>query len=210
MAPPFFPLVGALVGVILGLLRLMAQPIAGEAFGAAVVVCGLAFLTRGMHLDGLADTLDALGSGRDREGMLQVMKDSPIGAFGALGISALLILKFSLLLPLGGWKPVVLFPCLGRAGLLIPMARLPYLRRKGMLSPFHPLQGDVALKGFLFTAALAVLLGGLKGLLALGLVIVFCLLFSHYLRKRIGGMTGDTLGATVEVAEVVALIGLNL
>ena len=209
-APPYFPLAGALLGMVLAAVYGLGDALVGRGFAAAAAVCALAALTGGIHLDGLADTFDALGSGRDR--MLEVMRDPHIGTFGVVAVGCMLILKFSLLLklPQGGWRTLVLFPALGRMGLLVPLCSLPYLRGEGKVSPFLPPQRGTFLRGLLFTAVLGALLYGLRGLLALSLVLGFCYLLSSLFRMRLGGMTGDVLGATVEMAEVVALVGLNL
>ena len=163
-------------------------------------------------MDGLADTFDALGSGRDREGMLQVMRDPHVGTFGVVAVGCVLILKFSLLLklPQGGWRALVLFPALGRMGLLVPLCSLPYLRGEGKVSPFLPPRRGTFLRGLLFTAVLGALFYGLRGLLALSLVLGFCYLLSSFFQRRLGGMTGDVLGATVEMAEVVSLLCLKV
>jgi len=211
-APPHFPLAGALLGMVLAAVYGLGGALVGRGFAAAAAVCALAALTGGIHLDGLADTFDALGSGRDREGMLQVMRDPHVGTFGVVAVGCVLILKFSLLLklPQGGWRALVLFPALGRMGLLVPLCSLPYLRGEGKVSPFLPPRRGTFLRGLLFTAVLGALFYGLRGLLALSLVLGFCYLLSSLFRRRLGGMTGDVLGATVEMAEVVALVGLNL
>ena len=211
-APPYFPLAGALMGAAIGALYGLCEALVGRGFAAAAAVCALAVLSRGVHLDGLADTFDALGSGRDREGMLEVMRDPHIGTFGVAAVGGVLILKFSLLLelPQGGWRAVVLFPALGRMGLLVPLCSLPYLRRDGKVSPFLPPRKGTFLRGLLFSVVLGGLIYGLRGLLALTLVLGFCYLLCRLFRRKLGGMTGDVLGATVEMAEVVALVGLSL
>lgn len=211
-APPYFPLAGALLGAIITGIYAMGKAWVGQGFAAAAAVCALTLLTRGVHLDGLADTFDALGSGKEREEMLQVLRDPHVGTFGVVAVSCVLILKFSLLLnlPQGGWRALVLFPALGRMGLLVPLCFLPYLRGEGKVSPFLPPQRGAFLGGLLFTAVLGALLYGFRGLLALILVLGFCYLLSSFFRRRLGGMTGDVLGATVEMAEVVSLLCLKV
>ena len=99
-APPYFPMAGALLGMVLAAIYGLGDALVGRGFAAAAAVCALALLTRGVHLDGLADTFDALGGGRDREGMLEVMRDPHVGTFGVAAVGCVLILKFSLLLKL--------------------------------------------------------------------------------------------------------------
>jgi adenosylcobinamide-GDP ribazoletransferase len=211
--PPYFPLVGALLGIIVWGIYEIVVILAGKATGATAAVVTMAFLTRGLHLDGLADTFDALGSGKTGKKALAVMKDPQIGPFGAVAVLSILLLKGALIYdlpPEAIWRPLMLFPIMGRMGVLLPLCFLPYAREKGIVTVFQPSGNRTFLGGLGLSLILALVLGGIGGLAALSSTLLFCYLFSVFLMKKVGGITGDTLGATVELAEVAALLSIHL
>jgi adenosylcobinamide-GDP ribazoletransferase len=104
----------------------------------------------------------------------------------------------------------MLFPVMGRMGVLLPLCFLPYARGKGIVTVFQPSGNRTFLGGLGFSLALALVLGGIGGLAVLFSTLLFCYLFSVFLRKKVGGITGDTLGATEELAEVAALLSIHL
>src|SRR5690606_8532703 len=131
-----FPLVGAVVGalaavVLAGAARVLPPEIAGARACAA-----LALATGGLHLDGLADTFDALGSGRDRDGRLEVMRDSRIGAHGATALALVLVVEIACFarLAAAGTEAVAgvdAAVAVARALVAVAMARHPYARTRG-------------------------------------------------------------------------------
>jgi len=173
------------------------------------MVLGLSILTRGLHLDGLADSVDALLGPREKA--LEIMRDPHIGTFGTLAIVGVILAKFVLLLNLGrDWHALLLFPTLGRMAALLPMYSLPYLRGEGKVSPFLPMGKGTLGVGLLFSLALSSLLLWPVGVVVFGIVLFYGLAVSLYLKRRLGGVTGDLLGATVETAEVVSLMTLGV
>lgn len=205
----WFPLAGALLGALLaaghaGLAVLLPPPAA-----AAFTVVLWAFLTRGLHLDGLADTFDGIGGGYCRESRLAIMKDSRLGTFGGIAVASALVLKISLLAGTGrtaALQALFLAPVLGRWAILFALRFFPSARPGGM--------GDLFRKGCtsgcLFTGtAAAVLLaaaaGGVPGILLLPLVPLSALLFSWWLASLLGGLTGDSYGAVCELSEILSL-----
>ncbi len=211
----WFPWVGALLGVIygaaaLGLGRVWPLPVAAAGLVALTVI-----LSRGLHLDGLADTLDGLGGGRDPETRLAVMKDSRLGAFGAIGLGLALLLKYALLLALleqGRLAGLVLFPALSRWGMVYLAYLSPYARPEGGLG--RAMTEGVTPRTLggatLFALALSLVLFRVQGLLVLaaaGLAVLGC---SRFFRQKLGGVTGDVLGAANELLEVLVLGGLTL
>ncbi len=212
-SPPYFPLVGALLGVIVWGTHEIVVRLAGDATGAVTAVAALAVLTRGLHLDGLSDTFDALGSGKTGEDALAVMRDPRTGPFGAVAVLCILLLKGALIYdlpPAAIWRPLILFTLMGRMGILVPLCFFPYVRKKGIVTVFLPSGGRVFLGGLVFALPLSWVLCGISGLAVLSGTLLFCYLFSLFLRRRVGGMTGDTLGATLELAEVVTLFSIHL
>jgi adenosylcobinamide-GDP ribazoletransferase len=212
-SPSYFPLIGALLGAaVWGVYEIVVRG-TGEASGVVSAIVTLAILTRGLHLDGLADTFDALGSGKQGKAALAVMRDPQIGPFGAVAILCILFLKGVLIYDLPHaaiWRPLILFPVMGRMGVLIPLCFFPYARKEGIVRVFLPSGGLIFLGGLIFALPLAWVLCGVSGLGVLGSTLLFCLLFSLVLKKRIGGVTGDILGATVELGEVIALFSIHL
>lgn len=171
----------------------------------------LALVTRGLHLDGLADTFDAMGSGRPAEDALRIMKDSHIGALGAVSLILVLFLKASALSEVshrGLWQVFVLAPCLSRWGLNVLAASSSYARPAGGLGkPFVgrktwrtlPVSGATAL-------AAAWFLAGIWGIEVFLGVVFWSLATAFYFRRRFGGVTGDVLGAHLELTETLLVL----
>ncbi|HRV98963.1 MAG TPA: adenosylcobinamide-GDP ribazoletransferase, partial [Aminobacteriaceae bacterium] len=128
-ASGWFPVAGAVLGAILYAAALLFHRSFSPLPASALVVALWAFLTRGFHLDGLADTFDGIGGGFDRESRLAVMKDSRLGTFGGTALAAALLLKTVILAEFGGRLEVlVIAPALGRWGILIAMRFFPSAR----------------------------------------------------------------------------------
>jgi adenosylcobinamide-GDP ribazoletransferase len=213
-ALPFFPLVGALLGAALwGLALACGQlPPAGWAEGAAAAaVVGGIVLTRGLHLDGLADWADGFGGGRDRESTLRIMKDPATGAFGVLAIAAVLILKFvavARLATLGTALWLVAAAAVSRTVQVDLIVWLPYARAEGgKAGPFvRDARAGHLLLALLAAAAIAVGVFGPLGAAALGAGGLLGRLFGLWCRRRVGGVTGDLLGAASELVETALLV----
>ncbi len=189
-----------------GLVEFQEIPVLLEG---VVLVAVLALLTRGIHLDGLMDTYDALAGGHDRERRLELLRDPHAGAFGVVAVVLLLLAKVSALAALPGesrlWT-IVLVPCLSRWAILVVMDRFPYVRREGLGTPF--LQGSsrrsLLAGSAVALVATAILTGpvGLLLVLAAGLV---AWAVGAWAKRRIGGVTGDIYGAACETSETVVL-----
>ncbi len=210
----WFPWVGALLGLIflgawLGLSRVLPLP------AAAGLLLGLSvWITGGLHLDGLADTLDGLGGGRTPEERLGVMKDSRVGAFGVMSLVVVLLLKFACFLAAGqkGWgAEFILYPIVSRWGMVFLAYLSPYARPEGGLGQaMTAVSRRTAAGAGLSALGLAVLLLRVEGLLLWAGAGILIWLLSWYFRKTLGGVTGDVLGAANEVVEVAVLLGALL
>lgn len=206
----WFPWVGLILGLAhlaagLGLLWLLPAPAA-----AALLLAFTVFLTRGLHLDGLADTLDGLGGGQTPEARLAIMKDSRLGAFGGLGLGLVLLLKFSFLwmiLEQGLWRGLVLTPLTSRWGLVFLAYLCPYARREGGLGQAVTEGATAALtaKATVPALLLALLVGGWPGPALLALIALAVWGLSAYFHEKLGGVTGDAYGAAHEVLELLSL-----
>ena len=213
----FFPLVGLLAGSILaGVAVLTGGWLPGTVRSTLLVTLSV-FITGGLHCDGLMDSADGLFSGRARERMLEIMKDSRVGSFGVVAIFLLLLWKWALLhdLPDSLLVPALIsMMTFGRFAMILAILRFPYARPEGMGKAFALYAGTHSLG-----PALATLLGLLAvfyfvtGPLVCGIAaaaalaaILFAFWFGRWTTHKLGGMTGDTYGAVTELSELVVLI----
>jgi adenosylcobinamide-GDP ribazoletransferase len=209
---PWFPVIGLLLGAVAAAAAWAISLVAPPMVSAAVVVILLLSFSGCLHMDGLSDTADGLLSSRSRERILEIMKDSHIGAMGVVAIVCVLLLKFAALasLPAGRlWPAVLLMPLAGRCAIVLHMAVLPYARPEGLGAVFYrrrPRWAAVWAAAVLGMAAYGVL--GVEGLIVWAACIVVTLAFSAYVYRKIGGATGDTLGAVCEIIEIVPALTL--
>lgn len=212
----WFPLVGLMIGgtLVAGLqLFTMIFPPLVTALLIAVLD---AWLTRALHLDGLADTADGFGGGRTREDVLRIMRDHAIGSYGAVALILVIAIKASALAVLierhraGPW--LVLMPMLGRWSVVLLSAMQPYARHseKEGASPDGAVSDFVGRVELIVASATAVpiafALASWRGLAVALLVLAVSGLWGWYCRRRIGGITGDTLGAGVEISETLVML----
>jgi adenosylcobinamide-GDP ribazoletransferase len=201
----YFPIVGMLIGFILVLTLFLFGFLPGLVKSAAILIISI-FITGGIHLDGFADTCDGLYGLKTKEKALEIMRDSHIGAIGAMGTVALLLLKFSLLVSIPQevlWKILVLMVIFARWALVLACFSAKYARKEGKAKYFIEYAGRrEILIGGLFTLASFLLLMKIEGLILFFISIVPVFLFISYVKKKIEGMTGDTIGATSEIAEI--------
>lgn len=212
----WYPVVGLLIGGVLVTADLvLASFLAAEVVNAVLILL-LVLLTRGLHQDGLADTLDGLAGGRTPAERLSIMRDPRIGAIGATGLFLSLILRYAGLvaLPEELRVPALLcMPAVGRCAMVMAAWSSPYARLEGGLAALF-LTHLSWLQALASTSILALALGfafGLKGAVVI-LVIVVGVVLAMWVgcRTWFGGITGDTLGATNELMEIVFLLGLPL
>lgn len=138
----YFPLVGGIIGLLLAAVAYAVQYYGGNQVPVHVLAAGLIFLevliTGGLHCDGFMDTIDGVFSGRSRERMLEIMKDSRVGAFGAIAFSLLVLVKYSLYLDI---KPAFLpvaclaMPVVSRMAVVLAITLFPYARKEGLEKP---------------------------------------------------------------------------
>ncbi len=208
----WFPFVGALLGLILSL-GIFLFSFLPQMVIAALILAGSVIITGGMHLDGFADTCDGLCVFTAKERALEIMRDSRIGTMAAVGMVILLILKFSILatMPQGiMWKYLVLMAAFARWAQVLSCFSSRYARQEGKAKYFIEYASWRELTiGGVFILSLFILLLGIKGLGLFLVSILPILILLNYIKSKIGGMTGDTIGAINEVAEAgVLLFGL--
>lgn len=205
------------VGLLLGLLLWLAHLLLGQTpalLQAAIILALWVGLSGGLHLDGLADTADAwVGGFGDRERTLTIMKDPRSGPIAVVVLALLLLLKFAALLTLlqaGQGIYLLLLPWLGRSLLPLLLATTPYVRAGGLGQALVDHLPRRQLPWVLGLHVLAMLLLGWQALLALGAALLLFVWLRRSLVQRLGGTTGDTAGALVELAECGALLVLAL
>lgn len=205
----YYPLVGLLIGFLLvGLNALLEH--AADPLRAALLLAAWVLVTGALHLDGLADSADALVAGRgDRERTLMVLKDPYCGPMGATALVVILLVKYSALIAIleaGASVALATVPVLARAALPLLFLTTPYVRPQGLGSPLAAhLPSKPAVAVIAASAAAAVAVAGMPGIGALMVSAALFLFLRALLIRRIGGTTGDTAGALVELTETVAL-----
>lgn len=205
----WFPLVGLVLGLC-ATAPVYLFPAAPPLMLAVLVAALLAFLTRGLHLDGLADVADGFGGGYTRERRLEIMKDSRTGPLGALALIFAVLFKVAALhtlIPAHCWTGMLLAPVLSRLAMVLGAYRMPHARKTGGLAtPFlEAMTFHQVVLAVLLSAAILVCFDLKFAALSLGIV-AWCAMLARILAQRwLGGMTGDVLGALNEVAEVAVL-----
>lgn len=206
----YFPVVGLLIGLMLAALSWMLGLILPAAVVNILLVIALVVITGALHLDGLADTCDGLGGYRTPEERLEVMRDSRIGGFGAIGVSCLLLAEYVSLnsVPVGLLMgALVLMPVLSRWAMVYAVFAYPYARPSGLGKAFkQQATWQKMVIATIVALAVAMILFQLAGLALMLGVWLITLAMAAYLKRKFGGLTGDTYGAMAEVTEVGVLI----
>jgi adenosylcobinamide-GDP ribazoletransferase len=210
-AAKYFPLVGVLVGLIAAAiygLTILIWPI--ELAVLASMVATL-WLTGAFHEDGLADAADGLGGGWQKEQVLTIMRDSRLGSFGAIALFLALLTKFEALTHLSApLLPAIMLAghSLSRFAAVLVIYTQPYVRDEGKAKPLATkLSRNELLLAGLFGLAPLILFAH-RFLLAIVPVVLVWFWFSHMLKKRLGGYTGDCLGAMQQLCEIAFYLGV--
>ncbi len=212
----YFPFVGFVIGVVLvyadkGLLWFFPDSISN-----VFILLLSVLITRALHMDGLADSVDGLMGGRDRESRLAIMKDSRIGTAGVLAIAFVLLVKYTCLNNLfGEYKTAALLtaPAFSRWAQMLMMFKSNYGRREGMGKAFvgHVRSGGLVAASILSLAISAFVIVDeprtviLAGAIPLA-VACFTLLWRWFVVRKVGGITGDSIGAVSEMTEALTLM----
>lgn len=217
----------ALAGIVIALpaavlLFVLLEAGLSPLFAAALCVCCLLLVAGGLHEDGLADCADGFGGGSSRERVLEIMKDSTIGAYGGLALAMSVLLRTAGIAAIAaGSQPwaaalaIVGVAALSRAAMVWHWRALPAARADGVAVAAGQPESRTALFAVVSGAVLAAILtapaAGPEGAaLSLLLTAGACIGFTRLARARIGGHTGDTIGASQQICEVAALLGLAL
>ncbi|MGA2642164.1 MAG: adenosylcobinamide-GDP ribazoletransferase [Spirochaetia bacterium] len=202
-----YPAAGLVIGVLLAAAAAGAEWIFPPPVAAVLLTGVSVLLTGAIHLDGLADCADAFYGSRDRETVLSILKDPRIGTMGGAAIGLSLLLRAASFLSL---PAAILIPALpvmsmfSRATVLAAMRVLPYVRAEsGIIS-----SRETSRPSLVVLAVAVTLLAAALFPVPVCASLVACILFWRLSWKKIGGCTGDVLGATIEIAEIVFLLGM--
>lgn len=212
-----FPFVGLILAFLLflfvGLLDLIGVPDSGPLMPVLVIAFYI-FLSGGLHIDGLADSIDGFYSGRDRERILSIMQDPHIGTFGVLGILMVYLLNVASL-----WEltipEILMFPYIARINAYLMASLLPYAKESGMGKTFvDEARPAIAALHYVIMGVVFLLAFSRYYLVMMAVATMFSLLFavlaaalSH---KKIGGLTGDSMGFIVELSQMGYLVAFHI
>lgn len=207
----FFPVIGLLIGIVGAIAVFLLQIIFPPTVVAIISIVYLAFISGCLHLDGLSDSADGLFSARSRERSLEIMKDSRVGAMGVVVVVCVLLAKFAALSSMDGSTlclAVFFMPIVGRCSIIFTMAFQKYAREEGGIGALFYSDSS---RGAAFVAAAFLLLlllfvaPSYLLFLVAGVMLTISL-FAAFCSSKIGGATGDTLGAMCELTEMATAI----
>jgi adenosylcobinamide-GDP ribazoletransferase len=200
------------LGSILVLVNFLLEPFASPTLLSVIIVGLLAFMTRGLHLDGVGDTFDGLGAGGDPERMLSIMDDSRTGVFGLVAIVLVLLLKIHALesIDLDRWRALLVALILGRWSMVLLAYRANAARPGLGARLVNQLQTKHFVIATFLTLVLVVMVWRLNAIVMMAWVAIFTIASKRYLHRRLGGVTGDTCGAVGELSETSVMVFLAL
>ncbi len=209
----FFPIAGLLIGLVVATIWFASAQFLPPLVAAGLAILAGIVITGGLHEDGLADCADGLGGVVDKERALEIMRDSRIGTYGTLALITTTGLRWVSLAGLSiasGFSALIIAHTASRAAISMAMKYSDYARQSGL---GDQVSGRISNTEFLLTtliaAAAAYIFGEFLGLLALIAGFAVTTLFLRYLIHRLGGYTGDGLGAMQQLCEITILITLS-
>ena len=206
----YFPAIGALIGLVAGIVFVVTTAVSTPLLGGAVAVAVLCVVTGAIHLDGLADSADGLLASGDAERRLTVMRDPRLGSYGVVAIVVVLVLDVAALasMPTGrGIAALVIAGALSRLATLSVIAFVPYVRTSGLgVAAWDARRRTADLAIGVSSTAFVCLLDWRRALAALPVVAVSAVALAVLARRRVGGATGDVCGATAELCQLAVLL----
>lgn len=212
----FFSLIGAVLGACYALIAylllifLPMHQIELPKHVISVILLALPILlTGGLHCDGFMDTMDGVFSGRSRERMLEIMKDSCVGSNAVTAFVLYLLMQWALLLdfpPAETVAALFVMPIIARLNMALAVLCYPYARPEGMGKAFADYANRRSLLFAIVSALILVFPVGIFAIISMGVALVFGCWFSRYVTKLLGGLTGDVYGAVSQLTELVVLL----
>ena len=213
----YFPIVGLIMGGLGAVLSLALDQVMPTQASNVLIILFFVVITGGLHLDGLADTVDAIASGQERRGKLKVMKDGAIGPMGVAAVTIVLLLQFIFLNNLTATPrllAIIVVPAIARWPMVLLLWRLPAARKDGLA---HIFTKETRFASFLISSlfTLVIIAGasymlGWANLLIIPILILIAVFAAKVFRYFFGGTTGDTLGATVELSAAIIFLAISL
>lgn len=209
----YFPLIGLLLGLLLvGINKVLLVLNFDQLIANIILVISLILLTGGIHMDGVADTADAFLSRKNKEEMLVIMRDSHIGSMGVLSLISIILLKVAFLSCASiqsKTAPLLLMCVLSRWSMVFAMLLFPYARQEGKAKL---LMSGINFKIFtlstIIALACAFAIWKLKGVLVFMVIAAASYIAGRFINRKIGGISGDTLGALSESNEIIVLLSI--
>lgn len=203
-----YSLMGAVIGGIMYALYLLFNRVNIELFTGLLITISYVIITGGIHLDGYSDSIDGLYSGRDKERMLEIMKDSRVGAFGVIGL-VLLMISYVICFSQVDYSAVFFMPIVGRLACTASCFGKKYARKSEGMGTFF-VEGitiSVVISNIVIAILFSLIFSSKVNLLiSMCVALAFSLLISKDIERKISGMTGDTCGFITEVSQIVFLI----
>jgi len=213
-ATAWFPVVGLIIGAILVGLHYILDLFLPAAVVNGLLLAVLVVLSGGLHLDGLADTIDGLAGHRTPERRLEIMRDSHIGAIGAVGLFLFLIIEYIALISIPDRYlafTLLLAPTVSRWSMVYSIFSYPYARPEGLGKAFKQrVRWQEFLIATFIAVVLAVILFQIAGLVIVAITLLIVTLAALYFKRQLRGLTGDTYGAINEIAFIAVLLTINM
>ena len=211
----YFPLVGFVLGILLYLIGTVSNFLFDPFLSSIIITLSLVILTGGLHIDGLGDTFDAIYSYRNKDKMLEIMKDSRLGTNSLLAIMFLLLLKMAFIYSIinqGLLWLIIFMPIVGRLGVILLMYKTVSPRENGMGNLFiGKASTSIFLIAILYTALICVILSKFifesSNIITIKILIT---IFKKHIYNKIDGITGDILGCSIELGELIYLFSIYL
>lgn len=200
-----------IIGLIIGIFLYIPISLLEDYFHRPILIVFIwaiyLIITGGLHIDGLADTFDGIFSYRSREEMLNIMKDSRIGTFGVISIIWLLLLNLSLSYYIKNIFLLIL-PIVGRSSALLGASISKYARPEGGMGGgfIESCRTKEGLTGIILSLALGFIFGGIPAIVPISLTFVAVIILTKNISKKLGGMTGDTIGLVIEVSQTLFML----
>ena len=200
------PVVGLLIGGLLYLISFVLQDFDIMVVNIIVIIFYIV-ITGGLHLDGLSDTADGIFSGRDKDKILEIMKDSRVGTFGVLSL-ALWLASMLIILGVVPREAIIIFPVVGKSAPIVSAYFSKYIRTEGLGKIFASNCKALEFSFALIISCATSLILGWQGLVSNLIALLIVYLTTRHLKKVIGGITGDTMGFVCEVSQVIFLFSI--
>lgn len=205
------PIVGVIIGGLLFATNLILQQFFPSNMTAIFLIITYILITGGLHLDGLGDTFDGVFSNRSKERMLEIMRDSRVGTNATLAVVSLLFINYatiSSILPASLGSMLILMPVAGRIGSLVGAGMYSYARTgEGLGKNFVDYCGIKQIViGFFLAVLIFYAILGVAGIYIVLVPLISALILSKFFASKIGGITGDILGAVCEINQTVFIV----